>query len=92
MSRRTLLYLGLAASLVVVATLLRPGPSRSSASAGEAAPAGPAPDGGAAGPGGPSGLPFPVPEAAPPVPFRKPPAAVAEYGVLTARTEEELKP
>jgi hypothetical protein len=87
-SRRTLLYLAVAVGLVVAATLVSRSeevPDRRTGSRGGDAPVPPNATVDLA-------APFPVPEAAPPVPFGRPARSVAEYGVLTSRTEEELRP
>ncbi len=92
-SRRTLLYLAIAVGLVVAATLVsRPeeAPDRRTGSSREGMP--PVPPERQRRPRPPL---FPVPEAAPPpVPFRRAGdvRAAREYGVLTSRTEDELRP
>jgi hypothetical protein len=90
-SRRTLLYLGIAVAVVVAGSLA----SRRTSSRQDDGPtpsSSPSADDRAA--TSPSALaaPFPVPAEPPPTPFRRPATAVAEYGVLTTRTEDELKP
>jgi hypothetical protein len=79
-------YLGIAVTVVVAGGLV----SRSSTSSGgsEPSPAAPA----SASPSSSIDLatPFPVPEAPPRKPLDRPAAAIAEYGVLTDRSETDL--
>jgi hypothetical protein len=79
MSRRTLVYLGIAIALLVGARLLTSSP------APVPTPVEPVPVVSAEPP-----TPIAVPTASAPLPVQRPAKAVAEFGVLTARTEEQL--
>jgi len=78
-SRRTLVYLGIAVGLLVVGWLLTRSP------APVLAPVEPVPL-------PPSATPIPtaLPTASAPLPVRRPPSSMAEFGVLTARTDDQL--
>jgi hypothetical protein len=78
-SRRTLVTLGIAVALLVVGRLLTRSPE-------------PVPTPVEPVPLLPSALPIPtaLPTASVPLPVRRPPASMAEFGVLTARTDDQL--
>jgi len=79
-SRRTLVYLGIAVAILIAGRLLTSSPA-------------PVPSPVEPVPVVPSGVPIPiaVPTAAVPLPVRRPPSSMAEFGVLTARTDDELE-
>ncbi len=80
MSRRTLVYIGIAVALLVAGRLLTRAPE-------------PAPTPVEPVPILPSAfhIPTALPSASVPLPVRRPPSSVAEFGVLTARTEDRLQ-
>ncbi|HEY3819468.1 MAG TPA: DUF2314 domain-containing protein [Polyangiaceae bacterium] len=80
MTRRTLVYLGIAVALLGTAWLLTSSP--------KTVPAAPDPA-----PSAPS-VPLtqiPIPTASAPLPIRRPPSSIAEFGVLTAKNEDQLQ-
>ena len=79
MSRRTLVYIGIAVALLVAGTLLTRSP------APVAVPDEPVPLLSSSTP-----IPTALPSASAPLPVHRPPTSVAEFGVLTARTDDQL--
>jgi hypothetical protein len=87
-TRRTLLYIGLGVGIVVVGALVSSSSTRSSGPSGEpAVSTGSSPTSSGRGP-----LPFPLPSTtSTPLPLRRPASSVAEFGVLSAKSEEALR-
>ena len=79
MSRRTLVYLGIAVALLVGARLLTRSPTPV-----------PVPDEPVPLPPSSAPIPTALPSASAPLPVHRPPTSVAEFGVLTARTDDQL--
>jgi hypothetical protein len=79
-SRRTLVYVGIAVVLLVAGRLLTSSP-----------PPVPVPDEPVPLLSSSTPIPTALPSASAPLPVRRPPSSVAEFGVLTARTEDQLE-
>jgi hypothetical protein len=82
-SRRTLVYIGIAIAMLVAGRLL--------SSSGRSAPASPPDDSAELALQPPVPPSFPIKPAPPPAPFKKPPSSIMEVGILTDRTADALQ-